>query len=590
MGPGHGALASRAAAATPAPEGAVSVTGRRSRARLAPGVLGLLVFLLLLIGLPVWQLIAMSLNVGDPQAIPTTEWGLDNFVQVMRRLEWIRNSLLVSVAGALLGTAVALVLAWIVYRTTVPARELLETLVVIPYYMTPLVGGLAWSALGAPTSGLLNRLFTELTGLPGPLVNTHSVPGIIACMAIYESPVAFLMIGAAMRGMDPSLEESSAVMGGGKVTTALRITLPLLRPAILGAALYLVVSMMGAFAIPAILGADERFYVVTTAIYALFKGYPPKYPLTAALGLVLVLFTALAVWLYGRSLGSRSFAVIGGRMYRPRLIDMGRWTPVLFGVVCLYLLVSLVLPLGVLVLASFQRTDRVTLDVGSWTLQNYGYVLFEYEPTRQALQNSIVLGVGTGTLGVLVAALVAWSVYRTHATGRRALEYLVMIPIAVPRLVLSLGLLWLFVALPLRLYGTAWVLLLAYVIVFLPLAYRSLSGVIVQLDRSLEEVARVSGASWLYMMRTVTLPLLRPGVTTAWLLLFIVSIREVSASLMLASPQARVLGPAIFNFWESGGLAQVSALTIVQTVIIVALLTVVHRIAEHWERRSLQAS
>ncbi|TAM95430.1 MAG: iron ABC transporter permease [Rhizobiaceae bacterium] len=554
------------------------VRGSAARERISLPVLVLLAALVLIIGYPLLLLAAMALNVGDAQALLPTHWGLANFVRLLGHLEWIRNTLLVALAGSTFGTALALLLAWIIYRTTIPGRRVLELLVTIPYPMGPLVGALAWSELASPHGGLINVLFDALTGSHASLVNIYSVPGIVFVMAIFEAPVAFLMIGAAMGQMDPSLEECSAVMGAGRLMTALRITIPLMLPAILSAWLFLFISMMGAFAIPTILGTNSRFYVATTAIYTLFQGYPPQYPLAAAVGFVLIAFAAIAVWLYTRALRGRSYAVVGGRTYRPRPIDMKGLTPFLFAVVCAYVVVALALPLGILLVASLQRNSNITLSAASWTLHNYRYVLFDFPTTRQAIVNSLLLGIGTGTVGTALATILAWVIYRSRGAGRGVLEQLTMVPQSLPRLIFAAALLWMMLALPLKLYGTLFAVLIAYIIVFLPLAYRSITGVVVQLDRSLEEAGRVHGAGWLSVMRSITVPLLSPGLLAAWVLLFMVSVREVSASIFLAGPGAQVLGPAIFNFWDSGGLPQVSALVIVQTAIILVALIVIRSV------------
>ncbi|HEX7386739.1 MAG TPA: iron ABC transporter permease [Castellaniella sp.] len=537
-----------------------------------------LAFILACLGYPLFLLFTSAFNVGDPQALPATQYGLNNFIELGRHLDWIGNTLLVASIGTVLAIAMAVVLAWILYRTTVPGQRVFEVLISLPYPLGPLVGALAWSALASPGDGILNQLYMKLTGATEPLFNIYTVPGIIFVMAIFEAPVAVLMIGAAMQRMDSSLEESSAIFGAGRFYTAIRITLPLLLPAILSAALFVFTSMMGAFAIPTMLGTSARFYVATTAIYVMFQSYPPNYPLAAAIGVVLIAIAALGVWLYTWAVKTRSFAVVSGKTYRPRRLNMRGWTPLLLGIECLYVLVALVLPIGVLVLASLQSSGDLSLIPTHWTLSNFHYVLIDFPTTREAIGNSLLLGVGTGTVGVALATLIAWTVYRSHSAGRQVLEQVTMLPQAFPRLIFAFGFLWMVLSLPIPLYGTLWAVLLAYVIVFLPLAYRGMSGVIVQIDQSLEEAARVEGAHWWRMMRTVTVPLLRAGILANWALLFMISVREVSASLFLSGPGTQVLGPAIFSFWDSGGLPKVSALAIVQAAIIMICLIVVHRL------------
>ncbi len=564
-----------------AAQGAASTLAslRRAARRVGPGVWLPLAFLFAGLGYPLFLLVTNAFNAGDPQLLLPVEYGWTNFVALTDHLEWIWNTLLVSISATLLATAIGIVLAWILYRTTVPGQRVFEILIAIPYPLGPLVGALAWSALGSPHDGLLNRLYTSLTGVHEPLINIYSVPGIIFVMAIFEAPVAVLMIGAAMQHMDSALEESSTVFGAGKLNTALRITLPLMLPAILSAALFLFTSMMGAFAIPTMLGTNARFYVATTAIYVLFQSYPPNYPLAAAIGVVLIAITALAVWLYARVLKNRTHAIIFGRNYRPRRLNMRGWGPLLFAFECGYVLVSLLLPLGVLVLASLQKTGDLSWLPADWSLGNFHYVLIDFPTTRQAIGNSLLLGIGTGTVGVALATAIAWTVHRSQSSGRRLLEQVTMLPQAFPRLIFAFGFMWMVMSLPIHLYGTIYAVLLAYIIVFLPLAYRGMSGVVVQIDRSLEEAARVSGANWRRMMRTVTLPLLRAGLLANWVLLFMISVREVSASLFLSGPGTQVLGPAIFSFWDSGGLPRVSALAVVQAAIILVAVVVVRRLA-----------
>lgn len=511
--------------------------------------------------------------------MPAVEYGFDNFVNLSGHLDWIGNTLIVASGGTALGITIGVVLAWVIHRTTMPGRRLFELLIAIPYPLGPLVGALAWSQLGAPRDGLINRLFSYLTGADFPLINIYSPLGIIFVEAIFEAPVAVLIIGAAMQRMDPALEECSSIFGSGKLRTAWKVTLPLMLPAILSAALFMFTSMIGSFAIPTMLGASSRFYVATNAMYILLQGYPPNYPLAAALELVLIAMTAVAVWLVQRVLRGRSYAVISGKNYRPRQIDMGWLTWVLLAFSCAYVLLSLVLPMGTLLLASFQTSNSINFNFPDWTLRNYIYVMIDFPTTRQAIINSLILGLGTGTIGVVFATFIAIATHRSRSDGRQLLEQVTMLPQAFPRLIFAFGFLWMILTLPVHLYETLIAVLLAYVIVFLPLAYRGMSGVVVQIDKALEEAARVGGANPAWVAYTVTLPLLRPGLLATWALLFMVSVREISASLFLSGPSTQVLGPAIFSFWDSGGLPRVSALAVVQAIIILIALTAVRYLA-----------
>lgn len=542
------------------------------------------VLLIGVLGYPLFLIVTSAFNVGDPEQFPAREYGFGNFVKLAGHLDWIWNTLLVASCGTVIGISIGVSLAWIIHRTTMPGRKWFDLLIAIPYPLGPLVGALAWSQLGAPRDGLINRFFTVITGIQTPLIDIYTPLGIIFTEAVFEAPVAVLIVGAAMQRMDPALEECSTIFGSGKLRTAWKVTLPLMMPAILSAALFMFTSMIGSFAIPTMLGTSSRFYVSTNAMYVLLQGYPPNYPLAAALGLVLIAMTGVAVWLVQRVLRGRSYAVISGKNYRPRQVDMGWLTWVLFAGAITYVMLSLVLPMGTLLLASFQSSNAISFDFASWTLRNYKYVMFDFPTTQQAIVNSLILGVGTGTLGVTFATFIAIATHRSKSAGRQLLEQVTMLPQAFPRLIFAVGFLWMILALPIKLYGTLGAVLLAYVVVFLPLAYRGMSGVVVQIDKALEEAARVSGASPMRVLRTVILPLLRPGLVATWALLFMVSVREISASLFLSGPNTQVLGPAIFSFWDSGGMPRVSALAVVQALIILVALTVVRVTADRGVR------
>ncbi len=535
---------------------------------------------MLVLGYPFFLLVTTAFNVGDPLEFPARVFGIANIVELTDRTRWITNTLIVASGGTVLALALGVTLAWILHRTTAPAQRLFELLIAMPYPLGPLVCALAWLQLGAPQGGIVNLAYRAVTGSDSSLVDIASPWGIIFVLAISEAPVAVLMIGAAMQRMDPALEDSSAVFGANTVQTALRVTIPLMAPAILSAALFLFTSMLGAFAIPTILGASSQFYVATTAIFVLFQGYPPNYPLAAALGLVLVLITATGALINNRILRGRSFAIVSGKNYRPRLIDTGRWTLVLVAIECFYVLVALVLPVGVLAFAAIQMTTELRWAPEYWSLQNFQYILIEFPTTRWAILNSIGLGLFTGIFGVIIGTLLAWLVHRSSGRGRGTLEQLAMSPQAFPRLIFAFALLWTLLSLPFKLYGTFAAVLLAYLCVFMPLAYRSMSGVVVQIHPSLEEASRVAGAGWGRTFVRIVMPLLQPGIVATWALLFMVSVREVGASIFLASSAIPVLGPAILNFWDSGGLPKVSALTLVQALIIMVCMIAVRRITQ----------
>jgi len=551
--------------------------GSRLLAAVVGGAAGVLVLY------PIAFLLQASLSVGDPQARPPEAYGFDNYADLPRYAHIFGNTVMVAVGATVVAIVVGFVMGWILSRTDVPGRGVLEQLMALPYYVTPLMGALAWSLLGSPSGGFLNQAWRAAGG-QGHLLDVNSPWGIAWVMALFEGSVAFVMIGAVMKSMDPALEEASQVVGAGRTRTMLKVTLPLVIPGVLGATVFVFAEMLGSFSAALVLGLPSRFYVVTTAMYQLVSQYPPRFPTAAAMGVSLFAVMFAMIWLYRRIVGRGHYATITGKAFRPRVMRVGRLRWALLAFCLLYLVVAVVLPVLTLFSASLQRLATALLPLrANLTLANYATAL-SLDAVRSALWNSLLLGMATASLGVGVMALLSWLIYRSRLPGAGAIEYVLMFPQAVPRLVFAFGMLWAWLIFPLPVYGTLWLLLIAYLTVFLPLGLRTISGVILQVDRSLEESAQMCGAPWGYRMRTVTLPLLRPGLVAAWLLLFIASVRELGASILLMGPKAKVITPAIVESWFSTSTELTAAMALLQTlavaVALLLLFTVARRVTQ----------
>ncbi len=539
--------------------------------------LTVLVIVSFLVLLPMVFLVGESLNTGDPMAFPPTEYGIANYIAMFDEdLHVLTNTVIIAVMATVMAIFIGFTLAWILTRTNVPGREKLERLLELPYYMTPLVGALAWAVLAGPKSGFFNQLWLWAGG-KGDLFNIYSMFGIAWIMALFEGTVAFVMISASMKSMDPALEESARVMGASKLRTALTVTLPLVMPGVLGATLFVFAEMLGSFAAALVIGIPARVYVITTAIWDSTLAYPPAYGRASAMGLALfvVMFGMLTFyrWIVKRG----SFATITGKAFRPRPMDMGRLAWVLLGVCLLYILLAVVLPIAALIITSLERFATALLSQAQFTLANYETAL-SLGPVRTAMVNSLGLGFGVASVGVLVIALLVWIIYRSQLRGRGAIEYLAMFPQAVPRLVFGLALLWAWINMPIPIYGTLWLLALAYFTVMLPIGVRTLAGVVLQIDKSLEECARVCGAGWGYQLRTVTLPLLKPGVIAAWLLIFMACVRELGVSVFLMGPNAKVIAPSIVSAFASSGVELTAAMALIQTFTVIVALIILFRL------------
>ena len=562
------------------------VRDRRARLKLpssqdAVSVL-ILVFCGVLVLYPMVYLVVLSVNVGDPQTFPPDEYGIEHYRDLFESWRIIANTAFVACIATVMAILIGFLAAWALTRTQLPGVAWLERLMQLPYYMTPLVGALAWSILAAPRTGFLNQLWHTVGG-SGDLFNAYSPWGIAWVMALFEGTVAFVMIAAAMKSMDPALEESARVLGAGKWRVMLTVTLPLVLPGVAGAAVFVFAEMLGSFAAAFVLGIPARFVVITTAIWQAVTMYPADYGRAAALGIGLFAVMFLTLSLYRVAIRRGHFATISGKAFRPRAMAMGRLAWLLFGLCLAYVIAAVVLPLAVLLLTSFERFATVILPQAEFTLANYE-AAFGFAAIRLALTNSLILGVGVATVGVAIMTVLVWIIYRSRAPGHGVVEYLVMFPQAVPRLVFGLALMQVWLIIPIPIYGTLWLMALAYFTVLMPLGVRTLAGVVLQVDKSLEECARVCGASWGYRMRTVTLPLLRPGIIAAWLLVFIASVRELGVSIFLVGSNAKVIAPSIIDAWLSSSSTLSSALALIQSAAVFIALTIMLQAARRYSR------
>ena len=532
---------------------------------------------------PVFYLLQAALDVGDPQTRPPTAYGLDNFEALLNYPQIMLNTLSVSFAATLMALVIGFIMAWILTRTNVPGRLLFEQLMAVPYYLTPLLGALAWSMLGSPESGFINQFWRALGG-SGHVIDINTPYGIAWVMALFEGSVAFVMIGAVMKSMDPALEEASQVIGASRLGTMLRVTLPLVIPGVLGAAIFVFAEMLGSFAVALVLGTPNRYYVITTAIYQLIQQYPPRIQVAAAMGTSLFAVMFVMLFIYRRIVTAGSYVTITGKAFRPRVADVGRLRYLLFGVCLFYLAVSVVLPIATLLFASVQKIAVAFPTADNFTLDNFRSAM-SMNAAGSALTNSLILAFATATIGIGLMGLLAWLIYRSRLPGAGLIEYVVMFPQAVPRLVFAFGMMWAWLVFPIPIYGTLWLLLIAYLTVFLPLGVRTIAGVMLQVDKSLEECAQMCGASWAFRMRTVSIPLLVPGLVAAWLLLFIASVRELGASILLMGPHSKVITPAIVESWFGTASELTATLALIQTLVVAAavavLVVVTRRVSTH---------
>ena len=494
---------------------------------------------------------------------------LENFAEVLTGRLYVtalKNSLMLGAWTSLFSTVIGLTLAWAVARTDVPAKPLLQLTATLSYLSPPFLTAIAFTYLFSPNAGLINVLMRDVAGLPWLTFNIFSMPGLVLVTVMHTFPFVYLLAASALQSVDASYEEAAQILGAGKLRTAFSITAPLVAPAVLSGASLGFVNAIALFGSQAIIGLPGRIVTLPTRIYALFD-YPPEYGLASALSLVFVLITIVALYLQRAFLARRSYVTLAGKGSRLALLRLGRWRFVLLGFGIVVFIVSILAPYSTLIAVSFSKSWGLDFWKGL-TLANYKFVLFDYDVTRRAILNSLLLATLAATSAVLLGAVIGWIDLRTRIPGRRLLDYFALIPLGLPGIVVAVALIQFWLAMPVALYGTLAILLLAYVGRYIPLGARAANAALRQLDPSLEESAQILGASWLTTMREVTLPLIRPGLFAGWLLVFVPVIQELSASILLFSSSSITLAVAIYNLYETGYIEPVAALAMVNMVII----------------------
>lgn len=484
-------------------------------------------------------------------------------------------------AGAAAGSLVlAATLAWITVRTNAPLRRVFGLVAIVPNIFPPALLAIAWTLLASPSVGLLNAILKSLFGLEKGPLNIYSMPGLIFVEALVLTPLAYLIVAAALRGMDPSLEESARMLGSSQWRIVRRITFPLMRPAILAALTLNFVRALESFDTPAIIALPARIEVFTTKIYReALAAYPPDYNLAATYGVSLLAIALVFVWLYRHFTAHvERFATVTGKAYRPNVVDLGAWRWAAAGGAALILALIVVLPVLMLLLTSLLPYFQVpTLDsVKLLTLKNYRYI-YENDRVYDALGNSVFLAVAGATVAMLLAGLIGYITAKTRVRGRGLLEALTFLPWAFPSTALAIGLLWAYVRIPLPIYATIWILLIAYVTRFLPYGLRAVTSTIVQIHNDLEEASRAAGGGMWTTLRRILLPLMRPGLIAGWILLATIFMREFSLSLFLYSPSSEPVGPLLYFLWLDGQTGAVGALGMLVSVVSAILVAVASR-------------
>jgi len=521
-----------------------------------------------------WQSFTTPLAANAPAEIT-----LMNYARVYGSAQSFRlfgNSLAFAGGASLISLFIGTALAWMNERTDTPFKSLIYALSIVPLIIPGILFVTAWIMLASPKIGIINLVLQQAFGTDAVFFDVYTLPGMMWVDGIQHAPIAFLLMSAAFRSMDPSLEESALMSGASVAQVVRRITLKLVWPAVAASFLILFVRSIESFENPALLGLPAGIEVFTSSIYQAIQVYPSDVGLASTYAVTLLAITSFGIlWQSRFTRQSARYATVTGRGFRPRVMALGAWRYLAGGVFVAYALVVIGLPFLVLLWSSLQRFYAVPsfAALRNVSFDNYAAVL-AYPNIATAILNSIVLALLTATLVMLLSAIVAWIVLRTKFPGRRLLDNIASLPLAIPGIVVGLAVMICYLTLPVGIYGTIWILLLAYMTRFLPYGMRFSNASLLQVHKELEESALLSGGSWTTTFRRIVLPLLKPGLIAGWLTIVIVSLRELSSSILLYSPDSQVVSIVLWELWQNGQYVQLSALGVMMIVVLFVFVLV----------------
>jgi iron(III) transport system permease protein len=493
-------------------------------------------------------------------------------------LKAIWNTLIISIWVGAISVVIGGLLAWLVTRTDLPWKKPIRALVMASFVTPPFLGAFAWTLLAGPNAGALNKFYRFVTGSEEALFNIFTMSGLIFVMALYSFPYVFSMIANVCELISSDLEDAAEILGANKWRIAWSVTLPLAMPALIGGFILAFLQSLSLFGAPAILGLPAGLHTITTQIWALFQ-YPPRLDMAAAFSVPLLLATMGLIALQKKILGRKGYSTVGGKGAQKRLIRLG-WgrIPVLlfvFGILSL----SVFLPYWILLKAALSQAWALPLTWDNFTLKNLSFAFFEYGDTQLAIYNTFKLGILTATIGTVLATMIAYITNRNLFRGARYLSFFALAPVVIPGIVLAVGLFIAYTRPPLVLYGTVWILFVAYLTKEMPIGFSQAESTFKSIHPELEDASRIIGANRLTSLIDVTAPLARSGLIAAWSFIFIGVIRELSASILLFAPKSKVVSVVIFDLKEEGQIGVIAVLGILLLLVSFAVILAVHALA-----------
>ena len=510
-------------------------------------------------------------SVQDPE---TGAFTLANYAAAYGRwryLEALVNSVVIGLAAAALGTVFGVPMAWAVSRTDMPAKGLVWGAILGTFIMPNYLGAVAWILMAGPNAGWLNRAYTWLTGAASGPFNIYTKTGLVLVIACYSFPYVFVLTRSALDLISSEMEDAASTLGAGRLRTTLRVTLPLALPAILGGFILVFLEAIAIFGAPALIALPGRFQVMTTMLWQMFE-FPPKVQMAAAYSMPLLLVTASLFWLQYRIIARKGYVALTGKGGERRIIPLGPWRWTMLGYCLVVTSLSFFLPLLVVLQAAFAKAWGRGFAWDNLTFSHVRFVLFDQPATRTATINTFVYAGAASIIALGLALAVAYIASRRLVPFARALTYVAMAPFVIPGIVLAIGFYAAYTSRPLVLYGTAWILILAFTTRFLPIAYTNSDAALRSINPEMEDAARILGSSRILALRRIVGPLLKRGLAGAFILVFIPATRELSSAIFLYTTGTQVLSVLLFDKSDEGNFEVLASMGLILVVVTVAVV------------------
>lgn len=552
-------------------------------------VLCLLVFLLIYqVVIPFLMITWTSLKTsrpGEPSFFDFS-FSLANYGRAYLNADFVTatlNTLWFAAASTIIAFALGLYLAWVVDRTNTPLARFIGMMTLARIIIPGVLITIAWILLLSPSIGMINKLIEAATGIKA-VFNVYTFWGMVWVHAIEMVPLAYLLISAALQGMDPRLEEASTMTGASNLRTLRRISLPLILPAVAATMLLLFITTIETFEVPLLLGGRAGVRVYTTEVFFNTSRVPTDWGLASTYAMALLLISIILLIIYFRLLrhGER-YQTITGKDYKPRRIDLGYWKYVTCATSLFLVFIITGLPLLVMIYASFLPAFSFTMlePLDTLTIENYESLLRDRDALTP-LWNSTILGIASATVVMLVVSVTAYFVHKTRVPGRKLLDFLAFAPIALPAVVVGTAFLWFYLLVPLPVIGTLWIIGLAYLTKYMPFALRFVSSSMQQIHVELEEAAQVAGVPWWKNFLHIYLPLLKPGLLAGWFWVMTHAFRELTIALMLARSHNKTASVIIYDLWENGSFQELSAFGVIMFAILITVVLVSQAVSSRY--------